>query len=87
MSRIKYSKILTNGYQPLVVSTPNHTIRFEVTQYYIHLSNLNNQEAFIRINNDDPIRVPANGFVEIGEQSIQSITFETLGSYEYVARY
>ena len=87
MSRIKYSKILTNGYQPLVVSTINHTISFEVTQYYIYITNLNDHDVFVRVNNDNPIRIPSKGYLEVGEQSIQSVTFETLGSYEYVARY
>lgn len=90
MPVIKYSHITTNGKTPIVATSNNHEIAFSPTHKYVFFSNeLNDIDVFIKINNQDPIRVPSQGFVEIGEQNISTVNIEDgIGlSFEYLARY
>ena len=91
MARIQYSHITTNGKTPVVPTSANHTILLSPVHVYLFFSNeLNDTDTFISINDQDFIRVPANGFLEIGEQSIIKFTIsdnDLSKRYNYVARY
>lgn len=88
MSIVKYSKTITNGYNPINITTGMHEIHFKPVCHWLFFSNeLNTVDIFIRIDDGDPIRIPSEGFIEISEQYINKLTIEGNGDFEYVARY